>query len=240
MEFVLIVVMRLKGYGTKDYVMKISNKVFLLVELFAIFILLPTLLYLWTPKLILPILWFVALICWGILRKDKTFDHKRLWDALEVKSSIKPMLIQFVIISVILFALVTFFAPELLFSLVKQNPLLWILILFLYPVLSAYPQEFLYRTFFFHRYHDLFENRILFITLNALLFGYMHIIFHNWIAVALTTGGGFLFALMYERTRSTAVVFVAHSLYGLMLFTLGLGEFFENGTLATLTQTLKF
>ncbi len=240
MEFVLIVVMRLKGYGTKDYMMKISNKVFLLVELFAIFILLPTLLYLWTPKLILPILWFVALMSWGILRKDRTFDRKRLWHALEVKNSIKPMLIQFVIISVILFAIVTFFAPDLLFSLVKQNPLLWILILFLYPILSAYPQEFLYRTFFFHRYHDLFENRILFITLNALLFGYMHIIFHNWVAVVLTTGGGFLFALMYERTRSTAVVFVAHSLYGWMLFTVGLGKFFDNGTLGTITHMISW
>lgn len=232
--FVPIAAMNLKGYGAKDYIMKVTNRVLLLAELLGIFIILPTCLYLWTPKLILPILWIVALICWGIVRKDKTFDRATLWHASALKHSLKPMLIQFVMISLLLFAIVTFFAPELLFSLVKKNPLLWVLILFLYPVLSVYPQEFLYRTFFFHRYHTIFENRILFITLNALLFGYMHIIFHNWVAVVLTTGGGLLFALIYERTRSTAVVFVAHSLYGWMLFTLGLEEFFDNGTLGTI------
>ncbi len=215
-------------------------RVYLWIEFLGIFIILPTLLYLQTPKVILPILWAIALACWIILYKDKTFDRDLLWNVKTLKNSLKPMLIQFIIITLLLSVIVTFFAPELLFSLLTQNPLLWFLILIFYPILSVYPQELIYRTFFFHRYQTLTENRTLFITLNALLFGFIHIIFHNWIAVALTIGGGILFAMMYQRSRSMAVVFVAHSLYGAMLFTLGLGKFFQNGTLEILTQTLKF
>lgn len=69
------------------------------------------------------------------------------------------------------------------------------------------------------------------ITVNALLFGYLHIIYYNWIAVLLTIMGGFLFAWMYERTRSTLLLSIAHALYGDLLFTLGLGTYFYNGTM---------
>ena len=67
----------------------------------------------------------------------------------------------------------------------------------------------------------------------------MHIVFHNWIAILLTIGGGFLFASMYERTRSTLLVSMAHALYGNLLFILGLGTYFDNGTIETISQILK-
>ncbi len=205
---------------------KSKNQFFLWVELFGLFVVVPALLYFWTPLFILPILWMIALWCGWILLKDQTFDRTNLWRAAELIVKGKSMLKQFTVISVLLFALVYFWAPDLLFSLVMQKPLLWLLILFLYPLLSAYPQELVYRAYFFYRYRPLFPGRWPFIISNALLFGYMHIIFHNWIAVSLTSIGGVLFALMYERSSSTLLVFIAHSLYGCLLFTLGLGPFF--------------
>jgi len=215
--------------------LKFPKKIFLLMEIIGIFILVPMLMYFWTPKLILPILWFFAFLCWGILHQDKTFDRVSFWRISALHNHKKEILVQFVIITFLLWVMVYFFVPELLFSLLKQNLLLWLLILFLYPILSVYPQELIYRTFFFHRYGSFFKNRKFFILLNGLLFGYLHIIFHNWVAVFLTIGGGILFAWMYERTTSTALVFVVHALYGCMLFTLGLGQFFYNGTLFIFT-----
>jgi len=167
--------------------------------------------------------------------KDKTFDRNSLWRSFELKKNYIGMLKQFIIITAIMITLVYFFIPDHLFSLIKDDPLLWALIIILYPLMSAYPQELLYRTFFFHRYKMLFNEKWQIITVNALLFGYMHIIFQNWIAVGLTVLGGFLFASMYERTRSTLFVSVAHALYGDLIFTVGLGTYFYDGTMLTLS-----
>jgi membrane protease YdiL (CAAX protease family) len=64
---------------------------------------------------------------------------------------------------------------------------------------------------------------------SAFAFGYAHIIFLNWIAVAMTTFGGFLFARDYTRHRSLSLVCLEHALYGCLIFTVGLGRFFYSG-----------
>ncbi|MEA3434093.1 MAG: CPBP family intramembrane glutamic endopeptidase [Campylobacterota bacterium] len=218
----------------KPYPSLTQSRYYLVLELLSIYVILPTILFFFVSPPVLPLLWLVTILCtWAIFR-DRTFDRKSLWRVSAFKNHSKTMFIQFVIISILLFALVYLFMPELLFYLIKENPLFWFLIIFFYPLASVYPQELLYRTFFFHRYQALFTKRWEMITINALLFGYMHIVFHNWIAILLTIGGGFLFAWMYERTRSTLLVSLAHALYGNLLFTLGLGIYFYNGTMGTI------
>jgi membrane protease YdiL (CAAX protease family) len=145
------------------------------------------------------------------------------------------MLKQFIVIAAVMMALIYLFIPDHLFSFIKVDPLLWALIMVLYPLISVYPQELLYRTFFFHRYKMLFNEKWQIITVNALLFGYIHIIFENWVAVGLTILGGFLFASMYERTRSTILVSVTHALYGDLIFTIGLGKYFYIDTMFTIS-----
>ncbi|MDD2266314.1 CPBP family intramembrane glutamic endopeptidase [Sulfuricurvum sp.] len=185
-------------------------------------------------------LWIITLICLRILAKDTSFDRQNFWRKESIGSFFQPLLIQFLVISLILCLLLYFLKPEWLFLLMREKTLLWIAILFFYPLFSVYPQEIVYRAFFFHRYHVLFPNQQAMILVNAFVFGYMHIIFHNWIAVILTLGGGFLFANLYAKTHSLALLFIAHSLYGCMLFTLGLGQFFYMGSLATMVQTVSF
>lgn len=221
--------------NTGLYASLIQSRFYLICELLGIFIIIPTLIYTLLPIPIIPILWMVS--CMSILAifKDKTFDRNSLWRSFELKKNYIGMLKQFIIITAIMITLVYFFIPDHLFSLIKDDPLLWALIIILYPLMSAYPQELLYRTFFFHRYKMLFNEKWQIITVNALLFGYMHIIFQNWIAVGLTVLGGFLFASMYERTRSTLFVSVAHALYGDLIFTVGLGTYFYDGTMLTLS-----
>lgn len=213
----------------------IRSRPYLIFELLGIFVILPAILYVLLPIPIMPILWTIAFICIWAIFIDKTFDRDSLWRSYELKKHYKIMLKQFIVIAAVIMALVYFFIPDHFFSLIKEDPLLWALIVVLYPLISVYPQELLYRTFFFHRYRMLFNKKWQIITVNALLFGYMHIIFENWVAVGLTILGGFLFASMYERTRSTLLVSVTHALYGDLIFTIGLGTYFYTGTLSMLS-----
>jgi len=112
----------------------------------------------------------------------------------------------------------------------KYRPELWMFVMVAYPVLSVVPQELAYRTFFFHRYGPLFgDARWLAITVNGLLFGFAHVIFENWIAVIGTGILGILLAYRYETTRSFWAVWLEHTLYGCLIFTIGFGRYFFTG-----------
>lgn len=203
------------------------------------FVLLPAAIYLWSPHLILPLLWLMATIPAILLLRDKHFNRTALWvikPLIPYKTLALQSVILFIISALVLYAI----APDLLFGLIREEPLLWVLVMLFYPLLSVYPQELIYRSFFFHRYRDLIKNPTLSILFNALLFGYMHIIFHNWIAVALTFIGGLFFAYLYLRSRSLLFVSIVHALYGDLIFTLGLGQYFYHGSISTLAEAMKF
>ncbi|HEX7075398.1 MAG TPA: CPBP family intramembrane glutamic endopeptidase [Hyphomicrobiaceae bacterium] len=120
--------------------------------------------------------------------------------------------------------------PSGFFSFPYRLPRLWLTIMVLYPLMSVLAQEFVYRTFFFHRYGPLFGNaRWAAIVANAALFGFAHIIFNNLIAVAGSFFIGLLFAYRYDVTRSLWAVWLEHSLYGCLVFTVGLGRYFFTG-----------
>ncbi|GBR19081.1 hypothetical protein AA3271_0383 [Gluconobacter japonicus NBRC 3271] len=67
------------------------------------------------------------------------------------------------------------------------------------------------------------------IVASAVAFGFAHILFLNWIAVGMTLIGGVLFASDYSRHRSLTLTCFEHSLYGCLIFTVGLGRFFYTG-----------
>lgn len=115
------------------------------------------------------------------------------------------------------------YQPELLFQIVREKPWVWVSILFVYSIVSVYPQEVLYRVFFFSRYEILFSNKRLLLFMNALLFSMAHIIFLNVFVLLVTFVGGLLFAYTYHHTRSTSMVFLEHTLYGYWIFTVGMG-----------------
>lgn len=99
----------------------------------------------------------------------------------------------------------------------------------LYPLLSVLPQEFLFRAFFFHRYQPLFGEGAGIVLASALAFGFVHIIFGNWLAVVLSFFGGLLFATTYRLNRSMPLVWLEHALFGNLIFTIGLGRYFSSG-----------
>jgi hypothetical protein len=120
--------------------------------------------------------------------------------------------------------------PERFLSFPIERPMLWQFVIVAYPFLSVIPQELLYRTFFFHRYGPLFgDRRLLAIGVNGVLFGFAHVLVNNWLAVGATAVTGLLFAFRYATTRSFWAVTLEHTLWGWLVFTVGLGSFFFTG-----------
>jgi membrane protease YdiL (CAAX protease family) len=174
----------------------------------------------------------VCVAAW--LSRRGNFSARSFWhseDAEAERRQLKEVLKRFLICALVLVALTTVFFPEKLFALPRTMPLQWGLLLVTYPVLSVYPQELLYRAFFLKRYRSLFPSGQGLWIASALVFGWLHVIFRNPLAVALTLVGGWFFAQTYARTRSMRLVCLEHTLYGSLIFSVGLGEFFLQSAL---------
>lgn len=132
-------------------------------------------------------------------------------------------LFKFLIIALVTTLFVWFTAKHMLFEVVINKPLLWIGFTLVYWLFSVYPQEILYRTFFFKRYKNLFKNESFFLFFNAILFSLAHMFFKNSLVIVLTFLGGLLFAFTFNNTKSTLLVSIEHAIYGSWLFTVGMG-----------------
>ncbi len=141
------------------------------------------------------------------------------------------MLLRFAVATPMLIAVVWCLQPQALFSLPRERPKIWLLVMLIYPLVSVYPQEIVFRAFFFCRYRLLFGEGAGLIIASTVAFAFAHITFHNWVAVALTLPGGVLFARSYQRTNALLFVACEHALYGGLVFTVGLGRYLLEGTL---------
>ncbi len=203
---------------------------FLALEFVFLFVGVPLLVfYRVIPNLPIPYLLLAAFVAFLILRRDPSFDSARLISVRGVSANLPMLLLRDAIFLALLGLAVRLFAPQLLFSFVKRAPALWALIMLLYPLVSVYPQELLYRAFFFHRYQALFGSGWTMLVASALAFGFVHIIFGNWLAVGLCTIGGLLFAFTYHSSGSMLLTCIDHALFGNFIFTIGLGQFFYHG-----------
>lgn len=166
-----------------------------------------------------------------VLLRDPAFDRRSLWRASAVRGQLRPLLIGFAATAAVLAAAVAVADADKLFWLPRHRSTLWAVVMVAYPLLSVYPQELIYRAFFFHRYRALFGDGRGMILASAVAFSFMHLLFRNWIAIVLTLAGGLLFARRYRASLSLLVTSLEHSLYGQWIFTIGLGEYFLAGTI---------
>lgn len=201
-----------------------QNRSYLLSEFFVLFILLPlsfVIEYSISVKAGLAMAGLIYVIF--ILKKvehisfsvKKDIDWKAFW---------KRTALSFSIIAIITTAFVLYKDPPALFYVPFNKPLLFIIILFIYTFLSVWPQEIIYRTFFFKRYERLFPSKPLFVFINAILFMLAHIFFRNTLVLVLTFLGGLLFSISYLKFRSTTLISIEHALYGNWIFTVGMGQ----------------
>ncbi|WP_426430698.1 CPBP family intramembrane glutamic endopeptidase [Winogradskyella sp. HB-48] len=195
-----------------------------LVEFFIVFILIPISFVLefqlWI-KLLIGLLGFIYVVYVLLKVENNKFKIRQHinWTQFWQRTFIKLFVVA--IITTIYMYVVDY---KNLLIVIKSKPMLWVAILFIYSVFSVYPQELVYRTFFFQRYESLFRSNALFILVNAALFSLAHIFFRNILVMVLTFVGGILFALTFKKTKSTLLVSIEHAIYGSWLFTVGMGE----------------
>ncbi len=224
----------LKYIGWTDQV-SVPRKIYLFVEFFALFLLLPALIfYNWMPFSKIGILLGFTILCAWLLWVDPTFYTRKLWNLKGLKKSWKGILLRFIPATVILTLVITMLEPEMLFNLILDDFYTWLFIVIFYPLFSVYPQELIYRCFLFHRYQPLFPRQRFMIHVSALTFGYLHIIFGNYQAVFLTYGAGYLFGRTYAETKSLLAASFEHALYGILIFTIGFNHYFINSVVLDL------
>jgi membrane protease YdiL (CAAX protease family) len=202
-------------------------------EYLALFFGLPTLYYILrlnnaNPPLIPCIIGF-SIGCLTLLLTDKSFNRRQLWaNGFRWTQGFRVGLL-FLVGVVTIGAAVWLFTPEQFLDFPRENTRVWLIVMLLYPLFSVYPQEVVFRPFIFHRYRGVFTTETGTILASASAFAWSHILFGQWISVALTFAGGLLFAYTYNRTRSTLLVSIEHALYGCFVFTVGLGHLFYAG-----------
>lgn len=207
----------------------LSNGVKILrwLELICIFIGIPLLLHFdILPVYKLVPLFIVFTFYFFILWRDKTFKKKRFklngfraWSLITWRSSIMILF---------LICFTWFIFPSQYLDLPVNDQKLWFALILGYPFFSVVPQEFVFRVYFYHRFQGLIGNRNMLILLNAILFSFSHLMFQNWVAIVLTFIASIMFSLTYLRHRSFTIVALEHSIYGLLIFTIGPGSFFHS------------
>jgi uncharacterized protein len=208
-----------------------TNPILLATEFLLLFVALPLLIYYrLVPNWPIPYLLVAGALAYAFMRREPGFAPVNLFSLRGIVPNLPSVLVRDAVCLLMLGLTVRLFAPQLLFSLIKSSPGFWALIMVLYPLLSVLPQEILYRAFFFHRYQPLFGSGWAMFAVSALAFGFAHIILGNWIAVALCTIGGLLFALTYQSSGSLLLTCLDHALFGNFIFTIGIGQFFYHGS----------
>lgn len=124
-------------------------------------------------------------------------------------------------------------APEAFLFLPRNNPELMLTIALGYPLVSALPQEIIFRPLFFRRYGAILPRGVgAQIALNSALFSFAHLMYWSWIVTLMTLAGGVAFAWSYRVRANFPEAVITHSLAGIIIFALGLGVFFYSGNVA--------
>ena len=172
------------------------------------------------PFLAFVILWILSLIWW------RHHPPSLLWPKA---SALKGVFLRAAGVAMILGVGSFVVHPQQMFAFPLDMPLRYALVMLIYPFLSAFPQEIVFRPLFWSWFSHLSpQARIVW---NALAFGIAHIVFMNPIAVVLSTIGGLILAYHYERHRNLVLVWIEHVLYGWLVFTLGWGTYFFHGSI---------
>ncbi len=175
-------------------------------------------------------LWLFSIYALIVMWRMPRFSWAKLWNGKGwTLDQRKHALLRFMASTAFVIIFAAIIVPQRLFSFPLERPGVWLIVMVLYPILSALPQELVLRSFLFRRYGELFGDGKLMIAVNAFTFGFIHVMFHNWVSPLLSAVAGGLFAYSYTQHRSLKWAALEHGLYGNMVFTIGIGFYFLAG-----------
>ncbi len=183
----------------------------------------------------LPLLWLAAAICMGLMSRRKkrsiagvaTHDEGRVTKA--GRADIIESILMVTLCSGLLLALFPMITSSPMFQFPRERPIVWLVVLCLYPVLSVIPQGIIFRRWFVSRYEGVLGSRGTMIFIGALCFGCSHVLFGNIVAPLITAIGGALFMRTYLKSGSGWVADIEHAVLGNVAFTIGYGQWLYSG-----------
>ena len=203
------------------------KKVFLSLEFVILFFGLPLFIYLYEeiihPSiLILPVLLFIFLV----LRRNTDFQWRELFRWNISRATLLKHALILLFCTLLTLTYVSFFDRENLFNLPRANPWIYVAMCLFYPIFSAFGQEVIYRTYLYRRYAPLFPKAWQFVMASGIAFSFSHVVYYDPVSMILTLVGGLYFAWVYHLSRSVLFTSVLHGLFGIMVFGVGMGQYF--------------
>lgn len=200
----------------------------LTAEFLALFVAIPVAIALFLPpRMLFPALFGFSVLGLGLLWLTGGFEWRDLlrgWGRFDWR-----LFLAFAAFTALASALVLWLTrPEALFAFLRRDPRFLLVIWLLYPLLSALPQELIFRVLFFHRYGPLFADPRRGVLVNAAIFALAHLMYWNWIVLIFTFFGGIAFAVGYLR-RGFPWAWMLHAIAGNILFAMGMGVYFYSG-----------
>ena len=171
----------------------------------------------------------VTLLCVLVLWADSSYDLKKLFYRPTSQKETTRLLVNILIVGGSITGLVLLIHPSTFLDMPTETPQIWLIVMALYPLLSALPQELVYREFFYQRYEEIFPTKWALLLMSAASFSFLHVVYDNQWAILISFVGGVMFARTYQRTRSLWWVSVEHAIYGALIFTLGMRQYFYEG-----------
>lgn len=168
----------------------------------------------------------VLLLLFLLLRYTTDFTFRELFRwGISRRELLKNLGIVFLSLLAML-AYVILFERENLFNLPSNHPWIFVAMCFFYPVFSAFGQEIIYRTFLIRRYSLILPREWHFVLASGISFSFLHIVYYDPVSMILTFVGGIYFAKVYHQTRSVLFTSVLHGVLGMIVFGIGLGQYF--------------
>ena len=180
------------------------------------------------PSAMFPALFAVTALGLGLLALTPGFAWRELWHG---RVRWREVALLAGATAAVCAAVIALTAPGSAFHLLRVNPGLMAAILVLYPLLSALPQEIVFRPLYFRRYGAILPAGGAGLVLNAAVFAWAHLLFWNGIVLAMTFAGGLAFAHAYRVRGSFPQAVAMHAVAGNIVFLFGLGIFFYTGNI---------
>lgn len=182
----------------------------------------------------LPLLWIGAVACMILMRRHGKGEagvssHAEERPTDSGRSNLIEAMLLVGVCSVLLLALYPMITTSPMFEFPRERPIIWLVVLCLYPMLSVVPQGIIFRRWFALRYTSLLGSGGTMIAVAALCFGCSHVLFGNAVAPVITAIGGALFMRTYLKSGSGWLADLEHAILGNVAFTIGYGQWLYSG-----------